>query len=81
MRGEAERYRVGKRGKGRSKKGWGGPSGKAAERDREGEGGEESGRGREKGGVIVSGRGGDSLVDGQKDKGMSRVKGICQRAG
>lgn len=30
------------------------------------EGGEESGRGREKGGVIVGGRGGDSLVDGQK---------------
>lgn len=38
-------------------------------RDREREGGEESGRGREKGGVIVGGRGGDSLVDGQKDKG------------
>lgn len=82
MRGEVERYRVGKRGKGRLKNGWGGgPSGKAAETDREGEGGEESGRGREKGGVIVSERGGDSLVDGQKDKGMSRVKGICQRAG
>lgn len=39
------------------------------QRDREREGGEESGRGREKGGVIVGGRGGDSLVDGQKDKG------------
>ena len=36
---------------------------------REGEGGEESGRGREKGGVIMGGKGGDSLVDGQKDKG------------
>ena len=35
----------------------------------EGEGGEENGRGREKGGVIGGGRGGDSLVDGQKDKG------------
>lgn len=51
------------------------------QRDRKGEGGEERGRGREKGGVIVSGRGGDSLVDGQKDKGKSRVKGICQKAG
>lgn len=38
-------------------------------REREGEGGEESLIGREKGGVIVGGRGGDSLVDGQKDKG------------
>ena len=47
----------------------GGPSGRAAERHGEGEGGEESGRGREEGGVIVGGRGGDSLVDGQKDKG------------
>lgn len=47
----------------------GGLCGRAAERQREGEGGEESGRGREKGGVIVGGRGGDSLVDGQKDKG------------
>lgn len=36
------------------------------------EGGEKSGRGREKGGVIVGGRGGDSLVDGQKDKGEER---------
>lgn len=44
-------------------------------------GGEESGRGREKGGVIVSGRGGDSLVNGQKDKEKERVKEICQRAG
>lgn len=57
-----------KEGEGDRKRG-GGLSGRAAERDREGEGGEESGRGREKGGVIVGGRGGDSLVDGQKDKG------------
>ncbi len=47
----------------------GGLRGRAAERHREGEGGEESGRGREEGGVIVGGRGGDSLLDGQKDKG------------
>lgn len=30
----------------------------------------------------MGGRGGDSLVDGQKDKGKERrVKGICQWAG
>lgn len=40
-----------------------------SERFTDGEGGEERGRGREKRGVIVGGRGGDSLVDGQKDKG------------
>ena len=60
----------------------GGPSGRAAERHGEGEGGEESGRGREEGGVIVGGRGGDSLVDGQKDKGKrGEWKGIWQWAG
>lgn len=51
------------------------------QRDREREGGEESGRGREKGGVIVGGRGGDSLVDGQKDKGKRAEGKRCQWAG
>ena len=57
-------------------------SGRAAERHGEEEGGEERGRGREEGGVIVGGRGGDSLVDGQKrQRKERRVKGICQWAG
>lgn len=70
--GETERYRVGKRGRAKRVGGAGGESSRERSREREGEGGEKSGRGREKGGVIVGGRGGDSLVDGQKDKGKRR---------
>lgn len=53
-----------KRGRGRLKEGRGTKG--ESNRDRGGEVGEEIGRGREKGGVIVGGRGGDSLVDGQR---------------
>lgn len=45
-------------GKSESERREGRPSGRAAERKR-----------REEGGVIVGGRGGGRLVDGQKDKG------------
>ena len=68
-RGVTERSGFGKRGRRRLKEGRV-TEGESSREGGEGEGGEEIGRGRERGGVIVGGRGGDSLVDGQKkDKG------------